>query len=137
MLFRSIKAVATTCGFGSMRLDAHGNETEGIKRYSHLRPTIPALGLFIGNEKRIPYDFHEVLGLIAPRPVFILAPKLDQDWQPQDVEACYREASRVFKIYGKSDNIILSNPDDFNRFPPEYQEMVNEWLVKISNTLIM
>jgi len=125
-----IQAVASTCGFGSMRMDVHGNETEGIKRYSHLRPTIPRLGLFLDNEKRIPYDFHEVLALIAPRPVFILAPKLDQDWFFEDVEICYTEAAKVFDLYGIKDNISLNTPDDFNRYPPEYQEIINKWLIE-------
>ena len=126
-----IGAVASTCGFGSMRLDVHGNQTEGIRRYSHLRPTIPRLGLFLGNEKRIPYDFHEVLALIAPRPVFILAPELDQDWFYEDVAVCYREAAKVFDLYGKRQNIVLSSPRDFNRYPPEYQDMVNRWLSRV------
>ena len=126
-----IKAVASTCGFGSMRRDVHGNQTEGIKRYSHLRPTIPRLGLFLGNEKRIPYDFHEVLALIAPRQVFILAPRLDQDWFYEDVEICYREAARIFDLYGKRENLVLNSPNDFNRYTPEYQQMVNDWLTKI------
>jgi len=123
-----IKAVASTCGFGSMRLDAHGNQTEGIRRYSHLRPTIPRLGLFLGHEKRIPYDFHEVLALIAPRPVFILAPQLDQDWFYEDVEICYHEAAKFFDLYGKKEHIVLNSPNDFNRYPPKYQNLVNDWL---------
>jgi len=123
-----IKAISTSSGFGSMRMDAHGNQTEGIKRYSHLRPTIPRLGLFLGNEKRIPYDFHEVLALIAPRPVHVLAPKLDQDWFYEDVEICYQEAQKIFKLYGKENNLVLESPNDFKRYPPEYQQMVNEWL---------
>ena len=125
-----IKAVASTSGFASMRMDVHGNETEGTRRYSHLRPTIPRLGLFLGNEKRIPYDFHEVLATIAPRPVFILAPKLDQDWFLEDVEVCYREAAKVFDLYSKKDNLVLESPDDFNRYPPEYQQRVIDWLKK-------
>lgn len=125
-----IRAVAATSGFASMRLDVHGNETEGIRRYSHLRPTIPRLGLFLGNEKRIPYDFHELLGLIAPRPVLILAPRLDQDWIYEDVEVCYREAARVFGLYDKGKNITLHSPDDFNRYPPEYQQVIIDWLAK-------
>ncbi len=128
-----IKAVASTCGFASMRMDVHGNQTEGIKRYSHLRPTIPRLGLFLGNEKRIPYDFHEILALIAPRPVFILAPKLDQDWFYDDVEVCFREAAKVFDLYQKGEDIKLSNPNDFNRYPPEYQQEIIDWFVKQDN----
>lgn len=128
-----IQAVASTSGFASMRMDVHGNQTEGIRRYSHLRPTIPRLGLFLGNEKRIPYDFHEVLALIAPRPVFILAPKLDQDWFYEDVEVCYQEADKIFDLYNRSENIVLHNPDDFNRCPPEYQQTIIDWLVKCSH----
>jgi dienelactone hydrolase len=123
-----IHAVASTCGFGSMRMDVHGNETEGIRRYAYLRPTIPRLGFFLGHENRIPYDFHEILGVIAPRPVFILAPKLDQDWVYDDVSACYSEAAKVFGLYQKQGNIVLNSPNDFNRFPPEYQESVISWL---------
>jgi dienelactone hydrolase len=126
-----IGAVATTSGFASMRMDVHGKKTEGIRRYSHLRPTIPRLGMFLGDEKRIPYDFHEVLALIAPRPVFILAPKFDQDWLYEDVETCYREAAKIFDLYGKRQNIMLHNPDDFNRYPPEYQQTIIDWFKKI------
>lgn len=126
-----IKAVASTSGFGSMRMDAHGVETEGLQRYFHLRPTIPKLGFFVGNEKKIPYDFHEVLGLIAPRPVFILAPLQDQDWVYKDVEKCYQEALKVYDLYGKKDNLVLNSPNDFNRFSIEYQEEVINWLTSL------
>ena len=123
-----ISAVASNSGFASMRMDVHGNQTEGIKRYSHLRPTIPRLGLFLGNEKRIPYDFHEILALIAPRPVCILAPKLDQDWFYEDVEICFNEAGKVYELYGKKDNLTIYSPNDFNRYTPEYQQLINNWL---------
>ena len=53
--------------------------TGGVARYSHERPLIPRLGFFIGHESQIPYDFHEVLGAIAPRPVLVLQPELDRD----------------------------------------------------------
>lgn len=130
-----IKAVASTCGFASMRLDAHGKETEGLKRYSHLRPTLPRLGFFVGHEKRLPYDYHEILSLIAPRPVLILAPILDQDWFFEDVEACYEAALTVYQLLGWQDSIQLHAPHDFNRYPPKYQDEVNEWLWRIAENL--
>ena len=130
-----IKAVASTCGFASMRLDAHGQETEGLRRYSHLRPTLPRLGFFVGHEKRVPYDFHEILSLIAPRPVLILAPILDQDWFFEDVEACYEAALTVYQLLGSQDSIQLHAPHDFNRYPPKYQDEVNEWLWRIAENL--
>ena len=107
-LDQRIKAVASTCAFGSMRLDAHGKETEGIQRYSHLRPTLPRLGFFLGHERRVPYDFHEVLAMIAPRPVLILAPRLDQDWVHKDVEECYWAAASVYQFLGVRRTIFAS-----------------------------
>lgn len=127
-----ISAVASNSGFASMRRDVHGNQTEGIKRYSHLRPTIPRLGLFLGNEKRIPYDFHEILALIAPRPVYILAPALDQDWFFEDVEICYHEAQKIYELYGKKDKLVLYSPNDFNRHSSEYQQLICDWLLSHS-----
>ena len=123
-----IRAVASVCGFGSMRLDAHGEATEGLRRYSHLRPTLPRLGFFVGQEKRVPYDYHELLALIAPRPVFILAPLLDQDWFPEDVSICYERAKDVYRLLGQAEALEIRRPNDFNRYPPEYQEQVNDWL---------
>ena len=123
-----IRAVASVCGFGSMRLDAHGEATEGLRRYSHLRPTLPRLGFFVGQEKRVPYDYHELLALIAPRPVLILAPLLDQDWFPEDVYVCYEKAKDIYRLLGHESALEIRRPSDFNRYPPEYQEQVNSWL---------
>ena len=127
-----IKAVASTCGFASMRLDVHGRQTEGLQRYSHLRPTLPRLGFFVGHERRLPYDYHEILALIAPRPLLILAPVLDQDWFFQDVEACYEAALPVYQLLGRENAIELYAPHDFNRYPPKYQDRVNAWLWRIA-----
>ena len=123
-----IAAVATTCGFGSMRLDAHGRETEGLMRYSHLRSTLPRLGFFVGHEAHLPYDYHDLLALIAPRPVFVLAPLLDQDWRHEDVRACCQAARPVYELLDAAENLTLAAPNDFNRYPPKYQDLVNDWL---------
>jgi dienelactone hydrolase len=128
-----IAAVASTSGFASMRLDRHGQATEGLMRYSHLRPTLPRLGHFVGNEKRVPYDFHEIIALIAPRPVLIVAPRLDQDFFFEDVQACYTAASAVYKLLDAEDRLRLESPDDFNRYPPHYQHLVNNWLYHHAN----
>jgi dienelactone hydrolase len=131
-----IRAVASTCGFASLRLDAHGAETEGLRRYSHLRPTLPRLGFFVGWEARVPYDYHELLALVAPRPALILAPRLDQDWYFEDVRACYDAARGVYRLFGAEGSLCLEAPDDFNRYPPRFQDKVNTWLMAASSRSI-
>jgi pimeloyl-ACP methyl ester carboxylesterase len=123
-----VGAVASVCGVGSLRRDVHGDQTEGLARWCVQRPTLPRLGYFIGDESRIPYDFHDVLALIAPRLVLIVAPRLDQDWLPDDVRTCVDAARRVYRLLGAARNIELLTPDDFNRFPPQIQNVVADWL---------
>ena len=123
-----IRAVASVCGFASMRLDAHGAATEGLGRYCRIRPLLPRLGFFCGHERRVPYDYHELLALIAPRPALIYAPSLDQDWFPEDVVACYEAARHVYRMLGAEERLALRRPYDFNRYPPRYQDEVNDWL---------
>jgi hypothetical protein len=43
-----------------------------VARYSHERGLIPRLGFFVGHEDRIPYDFSELLGVLAPRPALVV-----------------------------------------------------------------
>jgi pimeloyl-ACP methyl ester carboxylesterase len=124
-----IRAVASVCGFASMRLDAHGPAIEGLGRYCRIRPLLPRLGFFCDHERRVPYDYHEVLALIAPRPALVFAPLLDQDWFPEDVTACYDAAREVYRLLGTENRLALRRPYDFNRYPPKHQDEVNDWLL--------
>ena len=94
-----IAGVVSVCGFTPMRLDTADKGTEGIRAYAHLHGLIPRLGFFVGEERRIPYDLHEILASIAPRPLLVLAPTWDRDATFEDVSACVREARQVYGLY--------------------------------------
>lgn len=123
-----IAGVVTVAGFTPMRLNTAEKGTEGIKAYSHLHGLLPRLGFFAGNEARIPYDFHEILACIAPRPVLVIAPVMDKDAILQDVVYCVAQVRKIYSLYGTSDNIQIFLPDDYNRFSPEMREKTYEWL---------
>ena len=110
------------------RLNTPDKGTEGIKAYSHLHGLLPRLGFFVGNEARIPYDFHEVLACIAPRPVLVIAPVMDKDAILQDVTSCVEQAGKIYSLYGIPGNIQLFSPDDYNRFSDEMRGKTYEWL---------
>jgi len=123
-----ISGVVSVAGFTPMRLNTLSRGTEGIKAYSHLHGLLPRLGFFVGNESRIPYDFHEILACIAPRPVLVIAPAMDKDAHPEDVQQCVEQSRKIYGLYGASEDIQIFCPDDYNRFSPEMREKTYEWL---------
>lgn len=127
-LDKRIAGVVSVCGFTPMRLDTPGKGTEGIKAYSDLHALLPRLGFFVGNEARIPYDFDEILGSIAPRPVLIIAPVMDKDATLKDVQDCVEQSRKIYQLYGKPGNIQIYSPDDYNRFSKEMQEETVRWM---------
>ncbi|MDO8993397.1 MAG: dienelactone hydrolase family protein, partial [Daejeonella sp.] len=126
-----VAGLVSVSGFTPMRTDSKENGREGIKAFSHLHGLIPRLGFFVGHEDRIPYDYQEILGSIAPRPVLVIAPKLDQTANLTDIRASVNEAGKIYKLLGASDQLILNSPDDFNRFTEEMQKTIYDWARKL------
>ena len=105
-----VNGVVSICGFTPMRTDTMDRGDGGVGRYSQERGLIPRLGLFIGHEALIPYDFHELLGAIAPRPVLVVQPQLDRDAAPAEVHAAVEQARKVYALYGADTRLGLDEP---------------------------
>ena len=128
-----IAGVVAVAGFTPMRLQTPDNGLEGIKAYSHLHGLLPRLGFFIGNEKRIPYDFEEMLAAIAPRPALVIAPALDKDADLTHVQTAVEKAKDIFALYGVQEHLHIFSSHDYNRFSPQMQDSVYTWLAKQLN----
>jgi pimeloyl-ACP methyl ester carboxylesterase len=129
-LDKRISRVISVCGFTPMRTDTPDKGTEGIQRYCYLRGLLPRLGFFIGNQTYIPYDFDDILASIAPRPLLVIAPALDQDATLRDVKDCVNEVEKVYELYGRQSHVQLYSPYDYNRFSEIMQAKVLQWLQK-------
>ena len=125
-----IAGIVSVAGYTPMRTNTLNRGTEGIKTFSHLHGLLPRLGFFVGNESRIPYDFHEILGCIAPRPVLIIAPEFDKDAHSGDIKKSVEMVNGIYDLYDKPENIHLHMPYDINRFSPEMREKMYDWLDK-------
>jgi dienelactone hydrolase len=119
---------ASVCGFTPMRLDKAEKGTGGIRRWSHLYMLLPKLGYFLDNEERIPYDFHMLLATLAPRAALVVSPALDREATLEDVKTCVRQARKAYEFFDAEDNLRQDIPEDYNRFGPEVQNTVIEWL---------
>src|SRR5205814_1366764 len=70
----------------------------------------------------IPFDFHELLGALAPRAVFINAPLGDSNFKWRSVDEIVRAASPVYRLYHSLENLQVEHPDCAHDFPPEIRE---------------
>ncbi|MBM3335436.1 alpha/beta fold hydrolase, partial [Candidatus Sumerlaeota bacterium] len=127
-----VAGVVSVAGFTPMRYDIAERGTGGVARWSHWLVLQPRLGAFVGRERRIPYDYDEVLGLIAPRPLLVVTPKKDRESTLADIEACLAEVKKVYALFGADNNLQRLAPDDYNRYSPELQEEVNKRLKQMA-----
>lgn len=97
-------------------------ETEGLRHYSHLHGLLPRLGFFVGKEATVPIDYDEIMGAIAPRPVYVRAPTLDRYADLTAVKKAVERARSAYAMHGVADALELHTPVDFNRFKLDAQK---------------
>ncbi len=120
--------VVSICGFTPMRTDTADKGTGGIARFAVERPLLPRLGLFIGRETQIPYDYDEMLAAIAPRPVYVVNPLFDRDATFKDVHAALVEVRKVYGLYNADEKLKVDEPWDYNRLAGYAQDRIVLWM---------
>jgi dienelactone hydrolase len=127
-LERRVAGVVSICGFTPMRTDTADTGTGGIARFSTDRPLLPRLGMFVGNESKIPYDYDEILGAIAPRPTYVANPLFDRDANSKDVHVVVESARKVYSLYQAEDKLRIDEPYDYDRLSSFLQDRILLWM---------
>jgi hypothetical protein len=107
-----IKVVVSSCGFDSFLDYMNGN----IKGWTSERYMPRLLDYKLED---IPFDFHELIGALAPRIFFVNAPLGDTNFKWESVDRITAAARRVYELYGASENLIVEHPDCGHLFPKE------------------
>lgn len=128
-----VKGTAVVSAFSSFRTDNTG--TEGISHYYDLHGLIPRLGFFAGHEDRIPVDFDDVLALIVPRPLLIIAPARDRDHHVEKVRALVDPVIDMYRRAGASGQISFEQPDTYNHFSDSLRKVVADWVASKKQSL--
>ena len=81
----------------------------------------------------MPYDFDDVIGMVAPRPVYVLNPQLDRDDTAADVDAAVKQAGKVYALYGASDKLTISSPWNYNQLTNDEQDAAITWLTSTAS----
>jgi len=118
-----IKVVVSSCGFDSF-LDYYGGDPKNWQPERGWCQTRYMLKLadYCGRLAEIPFDFHEVIGALAPRPVFINAPLGDSNFKSHSVDEIVGVAAAVYRLYGAPQNLRVEHPDCGHDFPEAQRE---------------
>jgi dienelactone hydrolase len=118
-----IKVVVTSCGLDSFLDYYNGNPANWVLERGWCQTRyMPMLAGYKGRLAEIPFDFHELIGALAPRHVLIVAPKKDSNFRADSVDRIVAAARPIFKLYGHADRLQVEHPDGGHDFAPEMRE---------------
>ncbi len=122
-----VRAVVTSCGFNSF-FKYQGGDLTG---WSHAGYMPRIASLYGCDPKQMPFDFTEVLAAVAPRPVFIHAPRQDDNFELSGVHDCVAAARPVYALLGAPEGLVLETPAAGHDFPPAVRERAYAWLERV------
>jgi len=117
-----ITAVVTSCGFNAFRYYKGGDLTG----WSH-KGYMPKI-LRYGGWRNMPFDFHEIVAALAPRPLFVNAPTKDANFDVRGVKEAVEAALPVYRLLGAPRAVEVVHPDCKHDFPDAVREQVYAWL---------
>ena len=110
-----IKVVVSSCGLDSFLDYMNGN----IKGWTSERYMPRLLNYKLED---IPFDFHELIGALAPRACFISAPIGDTNFKWESVDRVAAAARQVYQLYGAPQKLVVEHPDCGHTFPQALRE---------------
>jgi hypothetical protein len=118
-----LRVIVSSCGLDSY-LDYYNGDArnwEPEKGWCQTR-YMRKLADYRGRLADIPFDFHEMVGALAPRHVLIIAPNMDSNFRADSVDWIAAAARPVFKLLGHEDRLKVEHPACGHDFPPEMRE---------------
>ncbi len=110
-----LRVLVTSCGFNTFPKYMNGDLT-GWTHDGYM----PRIAEVYGKDPgKLPFDFTEVLGALAPRAVFINAPLHDANFEVSGVRDAVNAARRVYSLYGAEEQLQVVHPDAEHDFPNE------------------
>ncbi len=106
------------------RLDTDVAETGGINRWAQERMLLPQLGVFVGQEKRVPYDLDEIMKAQAPKPLVLVTPKYDRFGPTPEMDQTVVSLKEPYAALNAAENLVRVSPDMYNHFDVSMQRVL-------------
>lgn len=118
-----ITVVVSSCGFDSFRDYYSGDPKVWEPGKGWTQPRyMPRLAAYAGHLDDIPFDFDDVIALLAPRVVFVSAPLGDTNFQWRSVDRVAAAAKPLYERHGVPNNLEVVHPDCGHDFPDAIRE---------------
>jgi dienelactone hydrolase len=127
-----LKVVVSSCGFDSFLdyYDGNPKNWDPEKGWCQTR-YMRKLADYKGHLADIPFDFHEMIGVLAPRHVFVIAPTKDSNFRADSVDRIAAAARPIFKLHGHEDRLRVEHPDCGHDFPQDMREAAYKLFDKV------
>jgi hypothetical protein len=119
-----IRVIVASCGFDSY-LEYAATPWEPGKGWAQNR-YMPRITDFPRDQ--IPFDFHEMIGALAPRAFFANAPVRDTNFKWRSAARIVATALPVYRLHGVPELIRIVHPDAAHEFPQEIREQAYAWI---------
>jgi predicted dienelactone hydrolase len=129
-----LKAVVSSCGWTEFEYYYIGEEAS--KAYGgRLGPWAQDKYMPLLRDKyrleRVPFNFHDVIALIAPRAFYSCSPLHDANFDVKGVKAGMDKAMEVYRFLNAETALRVSYPDAKHDFPTENRLEAYDWLDRI------
>ncbi|HEX3871178.1 MAG TPA: alpha/beta fold hydrolase, partial [Pirellulales bacterium] len=121
-----IRAVVSSCGFTAFAKYKGGD----LKGWSQDRYMPRVASAYHNDPEEMPFDFHEVVAALAPRPFFASAPANDSNFDNAGVREVMAAAGTVYELLDAKDNLVAEYPDAEHDFPDAQREAAYAFLDK-------
>jgi len=122
-----LKAVVSSCGFTPFP-DYYGGKVAGWTSDRYM----PRIRDVYGNDAaKIPFDFYEVLGALAPRGFYSNSPVKDSNFEVNGVRKAFAKAEEVYSLFNAKDKLVLATPDAPHDFPEAERQAAYAWLDRL------
>lgn len=110
-----LRAIVTSCGFTAFHHYYEGK----LAGWTSDRYMPRIRDNYQNDPDRVPFDFHEVIGALAPRHVLINAPLHDSNFEVTGVKKVVEACAPLYELLGASGHLEAVYPDCGHDFPDE------------------
>jgi len=119
-----IKAVVSSCGYNAFPYYYKGN----ITGWSHAGYMPRLRERYQLDLQKVPFDFPELIGALAPRAFFSCSPVNDANFDVEGVRVCIAAAAPVYKLLNAPENLVAVYPDAEHSFPRPIRQQAYRFL---------